>query len=393
MTTYLSRFAMLTAVAHLTLELSMNFLPVVYPTLITAFGLSYAQIGLIATVMTMFGALAQPIFGYLSDRWGANQVVIISIAWCGLVMGSVGFVQNYLMLLVLVACAALGSAAFHPAGAVLAAASANKGKGAAISIFSVGGNLGAALSPLWVSLGIALFGLSGTVIVIPVALLVTFLLYQQLILQPSLQFNSTTSTPVTPNPQQTKISNTVWLGLALITFFVMCRSWVQVALMTYLPEWIQSQGYSLAFGGQILAIFMISVSVGSFVGGPLSDQIGRWKVVVGSLTILAVMLWLFTQVPIYGQVILASGMGIMTGASFPVAIVMAQEIWPRGVGLASSLVLGLGWAPGGIGAWFTGRLADQSTLTSGLQWLTLPPLLAVVAILIYTQLRRFSTQG
>ena len=52
-------------------------------------------------------------------------------------------------------------------------------------------------------------------------------------------------------------------------------------------------------------------------------------------------------------------------------------------GLASGLVMGAGWAPGGLGASLTGYLADQSSLTSALQWLAVPPILGVLAMVIF----------
>lgn len=388
MTNYLSRFALITALAHLALELCENFLPVVYPTLINAMGLTYAQIGLVALVMTGFGSLTQPLFGYLSDRWGPGRLAVFSIAWSGLVMGLVGFSRSYSMLLVLVALGGLGSAAFHPPGAVLSLVSATKRRGAAASVFSVGGNLGSALSPLLVALGVSWLGLSGTVILIPVALLAATLLFWQL-----RQYNTMVTHQLHANKSQAETrvafrNGTLVASLVLITFFVMCRSWFQVGMMTYLPEWIQKQGYSVAFGGQVLTIFLVAVSFGSLTGGALSDYLGRWQVVVLSLLLLSGTQWVFLQSGIVGQVAAIAAMGFLIGASFPVAIVMAQETWPRGVGMASALVMGLGWAPGGLGAWVTGLLADQSSLAFGLQALILPPLLGAMAAVVYAVLHR-----
>ncbi|MCB0210916.1 MAG: MFS transporter [Anaerolineae bacterium] len=386
MTTYLSRFVFLTALAHFILELSAGFLPIVYPLLITAFDLSYSQIGLIAMVVSLFGALTMPLFGYLSDRFGAKRMIVFSIAWIGLLMGSIGLAGSYWAVLVVVALGVLGSAAFHPAGAVLAAASAKENRGTAMSFFSVGGNLGGAMSPLWVAMGISWLGLPGTVIVIPVALLTALLLYQQLndfelSHKEDTPSHSTSASPV-------KMPPTVMLSLALVTFVVMTRSWFQVSLITYLPEWIQSQGQSIGFGGQVLSIFLVAVGVGSMTGGPLSDWLGRWRVVAISLAVLALAQWGFLHAPVLWQVVLIALMGLMIGASFPVTIVMAQEAWPSGVGLASSLVMGLGWAPGGLGAWVTGWLADQSTLGAGLQSLIMVPLLGVIGVLAYAALQQ-----
>ncbi|MCB0036772.1 MAG: MFS transporter, partial [Anaerolineales bacterium] len=143
--------ALVVGLSHLVLEMSHNFLPVVYPLLIERMGLTYAQIGSLALITGIFGALVQPLFGVWSDRWDARWIVVISIAWIGVTMGIVGFVGfigSYWLLAAVVGLAALGSAAFHPAGASLATAATKGLRGTSMSIFSVSGSLGAALSPI-----------------------------------------------------------------------------------------------------------------------------------------------------------------------------------------------------------------------------------------------------
>lgn len=383
---HITRFALLTALAHLVLELCFNFMPLIYPILIADFGLTYSQVGTLALVAIVTGSVTQPLFGFLSDRLGPNRLLILSLVWSGGLMGLVGLIQSYGALLLLVGVAVLGSAAFHPAGVVLAATTTSKQRGAAISIFSVGGNLGVAFSPLLVAVGLSRWGLQGTLIIIPVVLLAALLLQWQMkqqvaFTQPQKATKSDTAASQTG-------STGLALGLALIVATVMTRSWFQVSMMTYLPEWIQSQGHSLTFGGQMLALFLFSISLGSLTGGPLSDRIGRWQIVITSLVLLSLGQWLFLQASGVWQMGLAAWMGLMIGASFPVTIVMAQEIWPRGVGLASALVMGFGWAPGGLGAWVTGLLADQFSLATGLHILIWVPLLGVGCALLYVMVQQ-----
>jgi FSR family fosmidomycin resistance protein-like MFS transporter len=75
--------------------------------------------------------------------------------------------------------------------------------------------------------------------------------------------------------------------------------------------------------------------------------------------------------------------GVMIGATFPVTILMAQEIWPRATGLASSLVMGVGWLPAGIGSWVVGLIADRSSLSAGLTTLIFVPLVGVTAVILF----------
>ena len=108
------------ALAHLTIELCNNYMPVVYPILIPTMGLTYAQVGLVTLVASIGATLVQPLFGFLSDRWKPRRIVVASIIWIGLLMGLVGLTRNYWLLILLVGLGSLGSAAFHPAGATAA---------------------------------------------------------------------------------------------------------------------------------------------------------------------------------------------------------------------------------------------------------------------------------
>jgi FSR family fosmidomycin resistance protein-like MFS transporter len=388
---FLTRSVFLLALAHLTIELCGNFLPVLYPILINTLGLTYSQIGFIALVTGLSEALFQPVFGYLSDRWGAQRMSILSIIWMGTLLGLVGFTWSYLSLVVLVGLGVLGSAAFHPASASLVTARGGKKRGTAISIFSVGGNFGSALSPLLVAMGISGLGLPGTTIIIPIALLISLTLHWQFGRESRVE-NSQVLNSVVQQPHQRARLGGATLGLALIVLAVMCRSWVQVALMTYLPEWIQTQGGSLALGGQMLALFSIATGVGSLTGGHLADRIGGWQVLTLSMILLGPAMWLFLNASGPWQFASVGLVGALIGLSFPVAVLMAQETWPRGVGLASALVMGLGWAPGGLGASFTGLVADQYSLATGLHLLIFPPLLGLVCVLTYAALQRRSIQ-
>jgi FSR family fosmidomycin resistance protein-like MFS transporter len=370
------------ALAHLTIELCSNYLPVVYPILITTMGLSYTQVGFVTLIAGVGATLVQPLFGYLSDRWETRRIIILSVVWTGCLMGLVGLIPSYWLLVILVGLASLGSAAYHPAGATVAGSITTTRRGATLSVFSVSGTFGTALSPLLITAAIAQMGLSGTTTLIPIALLAGLLIYQQSGLGRTIKSSSTSAGSPTAEGQA-QVPDGSLVGLTLVILAVMCRSWFQVSLVTYLPEWLQNQGWSPANSGQMLTVLLISISVGTLIGGTLSDRIGRWQVLALSLGLLGPTAWLFLTSSGPEQVGLLALTGALIGASFPVSVVMAQETWPRGVGLASALVMGLGWLPGGIGASFTGFVADQTSLSRALGWLIVPPALGLACTLMY----------
>ena len=177
------------------------------------------------------------------------------------------------------------------------------------------------------------------------------------------------------------------LGLVLIMVAVMFRTWCDTSFRTYLPTWVQSQGGSIASGGQLLSVYSLFVGIGSLVGGMLSDRIGRWRVLAFSLGIIGPAVWLFVGSTGVAQIALASVMGAASGATFPVSIVIAQECWPGRLGAAAGMIMGIPWVASGLGALATGLLADRYSLEVALRTLTIPGVLAAAFALAHPALR------
>lgn len=373
--------APLMSLAHLILEAGFNFLPVTYALLIPKLSLGYGQIGVTVLLMTIAGTITQPIFGWLSDRSDPRRIVVASLLWGGTLMGLVGFMPTYGALTALVVLAALGSAAFHPPAAALSSATEAANRGRALSLFSVGGNLGAALSPVIVGVFLSRSGLGATAVLIPLSLTTGLLMARRM---------RVVSPPRRPDRAAHAGAGHAGSFAALLAMVLVvgARSYFQQALMTYLPEWLRTHGQSLALAGAALSLFMVAVSVGSLFGGSLSDRVGRLPVIMVSLALMGAGHWLLlrtTGAPQMGAVLL---IGLMIGASFPVTIVLAQEAWPQSVGFASAMVMGIGWLPAGLGAWVVGQVADASTLTAGLRTLTLAPAAGLAFAALYALLHR-----
>jgi FSR family fosmidomycin resistance protein-like MFS transporter len=234
--------------------------------------------------------------------------------------------------------------------------------------------LGSALSPLIVSAGLLWFGLRGTAVLIPLGLLISLFLFSQ-----SRQLVLPEHTTVKSSEPQYGS----WVALSLIVLVVGARSWFQGSLTTYLPEWLLSEGRPLSVASSIFSVLLVSLSLGSISGGTLSDKVGRVPIIAGSMLLMGPLHWLMLHTTGLSQIICIGLVGVTIGASFPVTILMAHEIWPRATGLAGSLVMGLGWLPAGIGSWVVGLVADRSSLTNGLTTLIFVPLVGVAAVLLF----------
>jgi FSR family fosmidomycin resistance protein-like MFS transporter len=366
----------LVAIGHMVIELSSQFLPVVYPLVRETMGLNYTQVGLLALVASLGTSVAQPLFGYLSDRWDPRWMSALGVAWIGLVMGLVGLAGSYAALALTIGLGVLGSAAYHPPGATIASSAVRGRRGVSVSIFSVGGSAGSALSPLLITAGIGWLGMRGTIVLIPIAILYSLVLFALLrrVGRPPQRH--------TPATRRAPPRN-VLAGLSLVVLAVMCLAWFQGSLRTYLPIWVEQQTGSLAAGGRLMFTLMATMGVGSLIGGALSDRIGRWQMLVIVLALLAPVSWLFVSASGIVQWALIVVIGLLLGATFPISIVMAHETWPSGMGIASGLVMGLGWLPAGIGASVTGAIADRVSLEAGLRTLLIPALIGAGLVVTY----------
>jgi MFS family permease len=120
------------------------------------------------------------------------------------------------------------------------------------------------------------------------------------------------------------------------------------------------------------------------LGGVASDRIGAWLVLTSSTVLLALSYWLFLHSEPPMQLLALAVAGVTLGCSYPTAILLAVDALPGRSALASGLIMGWGWAPAGLGASLTGYLADQGSLTTGLQLLLLPLVVGLLCTVAFT---------
>ena len=384
----LTNTVLLVAGGHFLLELFHQYLPVFFPLFRAEFGLTYGQIGMVTLVGTTTMSLAQPLFGYFIDRFDARRISALSVLWLGLIMVVLGFSSNYYTLLVGVALAGFGSAAFHPAGASVVSKATDEGKrGRAVSFFAVGGNVGSAASPLLLAVGFGLLGLKGTIVLLPVVVFAAIWLVNGLGKESKVDREA-------HRQRQSRAGRGFLLGLVLITVVAMTRAWFQLSLTTYLPTLLEDRGFSVVYGGQMLFVLSLLIGVGSFCGGILSDRFGRWQVLLACFALLGPTYWLFLHAGGGLQFVYAGGIGFILGCTYPTTVVVAQDVWPRGLAMASGLVMGLGWWPGGLGATLTGWVADRLALDVALEGLVMAPVLGALLMAAFAlALRRHNSSS
>ncbi len=363
------------SLAHFTNDLYHSFLAPLLPLVVARFDLTLAMAGLLGTSLNITSAYTQLFFGSVADRLARPLFSVIGPAVTATMMGLIGVIPSYPLLLAVLAVAGLGTACFHPQSFALAGAFSRDRRGAGLSVFVTGGEIGYAIGPLTAVAVVGVFGLGGTVLAAIPALIMCTIVWLNVRTWPS---------PVSGRPSDLR---TDFGGhgrtFALIWIAVVIRSIITVAHILFLPLLMQERGQSLLAGGVAVLAFGGIGALGGLTGGWLSDHIGRRAVMAISFVIASPMLLLFNRMlgPWALLPLAVGGFGLYFGAS--VSVVMAQEMVPKRTGLATSLVTGVAWGTAGLMLAPIGALADRITLSATmplLLGLTIPALIAIALI-------------
>jgi FSR family fosmidomycin resistance protein-like MFS transporter len=360
-----SRALFVLMLGHFSNDMLAGVLPILFPVMKLQYGLTNAQLGLVTLAFTVTSSLTQPLFGYFSDTHGRRWFVPATLIWGALCAAAYGFISSYLAFIGLAALAGVGSGAFHPLGASNAAAvSSDEHRNTAMSWYTVAGSLGYGLGPIVSSLLLALFGPRGTLGLLVPGFTAAGLIWSQMrVVERAREARASIIKAARRSPQ--------WAPLSRVIFVTMLRSWVFFSVLQLSPIWYSELGYSQAFYGLLASVIIATGALGTLAGGAFADRVGQRRVVAGSLLLAIPALLLYVAFPGPQGLVLAAVFGLFCDASISVTLVLAQLMVPGRVGVASGVILGLGFVTGGIGVPITGYIADIFGMQTALASLTL----------------------
>jgi len=326
---------------HATNDLFGAFLTPLLPKLQAVFGVSYGAVSLLVALQSFTGSLLQPLAGLVADRYDRRVLAAMGPLMMALGCGLLGFFPSIWVAGAALALSGLGSALFHSAGAALVGQWADPARrGFWMSFFGTGGYIGISLGPV-VSLGIVnQAGLQALAWLIPLALVPAFLLLRQ---APPARLRTK---PSTFSDLQRVFRGHVARLWAASTL----RSIVFVSFSTTIPFWFHQRGISDAQVALTLSAYSISATVGAFLGGTLSDRLGRRNVLIGTVLFAIPLYATLLLVPPenWFYVVLLAATGALMNAGVPVAVTMAQEHEPRQMATVSGLLMGFTWGFAGL---------------------------------------------
>lgn len=353
---------------HLCTDINQGALPAILPFLIASRNLGYASAATLILSASLVSSVVQPLFGYLGDKFSYPWIMSVGVALAGTGIAMIGFCQSYWSICLAAALSGLGVALFHPEGGKIANFVSGEKKGAGISIFAVGGNLGFALGPIMASVALTFWGLKGTVIfLIPTYAMAGFILLALPKLRPMTVDSVTTqaSKPIDTKPDD-------WGAFTRVTSVVICRSIVSYGLTTFIPLYfIGVFMQTEADANMNLTIFSIAGAVATLLGGRIADRLGFRRMIYGAFWVLAPCLFILIQCRnSIAAAIVVILIAVALSGPYSSMIALGQSFLPNHIGFASGISLGLAVSVGGIFAPIIGRIGDTYGIMSAMYTIT-----------------------
>ena len=369
--------------AHFLNDMLQSLIPAIYPLLKESFSLNFTQIGLITLTFQMSASLLQPAVGLYTDRhpqpysltWGMGCTLLGLIA--------LSMAPNYGLLLIAVGLVGTGSSVFHPESSRVARMASAGHYGLAQSIFQVGGNAGTAAGPLLAALIVIPQGRHSLAWFSLIALLAMLVLWQVggWYQRKQMQERQRLATFAAARRKIPK-SSAAWPVFVLLVL-MFAKFFYITSLNSYLIFYMMHKFHVPVQSAQLhLFVFLCGVALGTILGGPLGDRIGRKQVIWWSIFGAAPFALALPYVNLFWTGPLTFVIGLMIASAFPAIVVYAQELFPGKVGMISGLFFGLAFGMAGIGAALLGTLADFRSIEYVYQVCAFLPLLGPAAFFL-----------
>ncbi|PVX79979.1 FSR family fosmidomycin resistance protein-like MFS transporter [Paraburkholderia unamae] len=373
-----------TSASHLLNDMIQSLMIAVYPVFKVGLHLSYWQIGFVTLAYQLTASLLQPLIGRFTDRRPQPYSLPLAMifSFCGLFALSAA--RGFFALIGAAMLVGVGSSVFHPETSRVARLASGGRHGLAQSIFQVGGNAGSAIGPLLAALVVVPNG-QGSIAWFTIAALLAMILlwhvswwYDDQLAQRKLRKAKANVPPI-----DARVVAPV-VGILVVLMF--SKYFYTVSISNYLTFYLTEKfGISVRAAQLHLFVFLGAVALGTLIGGPLGDRLGRKTVIWFSILGAAPFTIALPYANLAVTTILITLIGLIVSSAFSAILVYAQELMPGRVGMVSGLFFGFAFGLGGIGAATLGWMADHFGITAVYTLCAWLPVLGFVAVFLPKQ--------
>ena len=366
------------SLAHLLNDMMQSLVPAIYPVIKSAYNLDFSQIGLITFTFQLTACLFQPLVGVITDKRPLPYSLVCGMAFTLIGLIVLGRAGNYPVLLMGAALVGTGSAIFHPEATRMARLASGGQHGLAQSLFQVGGQAGGALGPLIAAFIVVPQGQHSLVWMSAAALLAMAVLWQVCrwyVAQPREKPRAKSSGAAAAAP-----SHNVAMAVAILVILMFSKNAYTASFNSFYTFYLIDQfQLSVQSSQMMLFVFLGATALGTLVGGPLGDRIGRRRIIWFSILGALPFTLLLPYVNLMWTGILTVVISLIMASAFGAILVYAMELLPGRIGLIAGLFYGLSFGLGGISAAMLGYLADHSSIATVFQVCAFLPAVGLLA--------------
>ncbi|MWD26820.1 MFS transporter [Aquicoccus sp. SCR17] len=361
-------------------DVMQSLLAAIYPMLKTEFTLDFWQIGMLTFCFQVTASLLQPVVGMVTDKKPMPYSLPVGMAstMCGLVL--LAWAPSYALLITGAALIGIGSSIFHPEASRVTRAASGGRYGFAQSVFQVGGNFGSSLGPLLAAFVVVPWGRGS------VAWFALIALVGMMILSAVSRWHSRASKVAAKRKVMGGTSlprGRVMLALAVLIALIFSKHIYMAGMTSYYTFFvIERFGLSTQAAQQMLFLFLGAAALGTVIGGPIGDRIGRRTVIWVSILGVLPFTLMLPFASLFWTGVLTVIIGVVLASAFPAIVVFGQELLPGRVGMVAGLFFGLAFGVAGIGAAVLGLMADAMGIRAVMILCGFLPVLGVLTVLL-----------
>lgn len=127
-------------------------------------------------------------------------------------------------------------------------------------------------------------------------------------------------------------------AISILLILIFSKYIYMASLTSYYTFYlIHKFGVTVQASQLFLFVFLVATAIGTLVGGPVGDRIGRKYVIWASILGTAPFSMMMPHVGLAWTVVLSFCVGLMLSSAFPAILLYAQELLPNKLGLISGL--------------------------------------------------------
>ena len=172
-------------------------------------------------------------------------------------------------------------------------------------------------------------------------------------------------------------------SLAILLSLVFSKAFYQASLGTYYTFYLISKFHLTLASAQIyLFVFLASVALGTLIGGPIGDRIGRKAVIWGSILGAIPFALMLPFASLFWTAVLTVLVGATMASASSAIIVYALDLVPGKIGTMAGLFFGLSFGMAGVGAAALGSLADATSIDTVYHVCAYLPLIGLLTVFL-----------